>query len=96
VSHRFTRTRWVACSAGKEEAVDRRLWSALVSLEGLAALLEELQALGQPYTAGREWTAAADRITRLRSMAASIRTIIDRNAPIDLGMDAGVEIGRSC
>lgn len=96
MSHRFTRTRWVACSAGKEEAVDHRLWSALVSLEGLATLLEELQALGQPYTAGREWTAAADRITRLRSMAASIRTIIDRNAPIDLGMDAGVEIGRSC
>jgi hypothetical protein len=82
--------------AGKEEAVEHRLWSALVSLEELASLLEELQGLGQPYTAGREWTAASQRISRLRSMAISIRSIIDRNAPIDLGMDAGLEVDRSC
>lgn len=82
--------------AGKEEVAEQLLWSALVSLEELAALLEELQALGQPYTAGREWTAATDRVTRLRSLARAIRRVIDRNTPIDLGLEAGLETDASC
>ena len=75
---------------------EQLLWSALVSLEELAALLEELQALGQPYTAGREWTAATDRVARLRALAGAIRGLIDRNAPIDLGLEAGLEVDASC
>jgi two-component system, chemotaxis family, protein-glutamate methylesterase/glutaminase len=75
----------------KEEAIEQRLWSALVSMEELADLLEELQRLGEPYTAGDAWTAATDRIPRLRASVATLRAIIERNAPIDLGLDAGLE-----
>jgi hypothetical protein len=82
--------------AGKEEGVEERLWSALVSMEELAALLEELQQLGEPYTAGAAWTAATDRITGLRAQVAALRELIESNAPIDLGLDAGLERESSC
>lgn len=71
--------------AAKEESLEYRLWSAVVSLEELAALLEELQALGPPYTAGAEWEAATERIARLRAGAAAVRSVIDRNDRMDLG-----------
>ena len=79
--------------AAKEEAIEHRLWSALVSMEELAALLEELQALGEPYTAGEAWTAATDRIARLRTSVATVRAVIERNPRIDLGLDAALERG---
>jgi two-component system chemotaxis response regulator CheB len=69
----------------KEQAIEHRLWSALVSMEELASLLEELQALGDPYTAGEAWTAATDRVTRLRASVLTVRAVIERNVPIDLG-----------
>jgi two-component system, chemotaxis family, protein-glutamate methylesterase/glutaminase len=75
----------------KEEAIEQRLWSALVSMEELASLLEELQALGEPYTTGEAWTAATDRVTRLRASVLTVRAVIERNVPIDLGPDADLE-----
>ena len=77
--------------AAKENTLEYRLWSALVSLEELASLLADLQALGPPYTAGEEWLAATDRIARLRAAALAVRSVIDRNTPIDLGPDSGLE-----
>jgi hypothetical protein len=79
--------------AGKEEMIEKRLWSAVVSCEEMVAVLEELQALGEPYTAGQAWTAATERIGRLRASAAAMRRVIDGNAAIDLGIDAGHERG---
>jgi hypothetical protein len=96
VPHRVTDTRCAALLAAKEEAIEQRLWSALVSMEELAALLEELQGLGGPYTAGQAWTAATDRVTRLRALVGTLRGVIERNAPIDLGLDAGLERESSC
>jgi hypothetical protein len=82
--------------AAKEEAIEERLWSALVSMEELAALLEELQGLGAPYTTGPAWTAATDRVTDLRALVTTLRGVIERNAPIDLGLDAGLERESAC
>ena len=75
----------------KEGAVEQRLWSALVSMEELASLLEELQMHGEPYTAGEAWTAASDRVTRLRAAVVTVRAVIERNVPIDLGPDLNPE-----
>jgi two-component system, chemotaxis family, protein-glutamate methylesterase/glutaminase len=82
--------------AAKEDALEHWLWSALVSIEELASLLEDLHRLGQPYTAGAEWTAAAERIAVLRGQATAVRAVIDGNARIDLGVDAGPERERPC
>ena len=75
--------------AAKEEMLEHRLWSAFVAFEELAAFLEELQTLGHPYTEGEAWVAATDRVARLREAATTLRGIIERNAPIDLG--GGIE-----
>jgi two-component system chemotaxis response regulator CheB len=77
--------------AAKEEAIEHRLWSALVSCEELAVLLEELQALGDPYTSGAAWSAATERVERLRMSTLALREVIEGNVPIDLGLDAGLE-----
>ncbi len=77
--------------AAKEDAIEQRLWSAVVSLEEMAALLKELQELGEPYTAGTAWVAATERVTNLQALAATLKAVIERNAPIDLGLQAGLE-----
>jgi two-component system, chemotaxis family, protein-glutamate methylesterase/glutaminase len=77
--------------AAKEEAIEQRLWSALVSCEELAVLLEELQELGDPYTSGAAWSAATDRVEHLRAAVLTLRKVIEGNVPIDLGLDAGLE-----
>jgi hypothetical protein len=53
--------------------------------------LEELQALGEPYTAGEAWTAATDRVMRLGASGVTVRAVIERNVAIDLGPDADLE-----
>jgi hypothetical protein len=69
----------------KEQRLEERMWGVVMALEELAGLLSDVRALDGDYTAG--WVDPQARIERLRASAAAVREVIERNRPLDLGVD---------
>ena len=78
--------------AGKERRLEEYLWTAVMALEELADLLADARAMGDRYAA--RWGDAEARIARLRADAQTLREVVLRNEPIDLGLaPADDEVG---
>ena len=89
IGHAFSLQSLLAC---KEEALEAKLWSCVTSMEELAALLRDLQTLADPYGDGSA-DDAPRRIANLERGVATLREVLDGNAPLAL---AASDPGRGC
>jgi hypothetical protein len=80
--HAFSLTSLLAC---KEEVLEARLWTALTALEELAALLRDLDRVGEPFRDGCPAPEAHRRIADLDLAMTGLRRILDGNLPLVVG-----------
>ena len=81
VGHRFA---LVTLLTSKEERLEERLWSALVAVEELIALLRDIDgdpALARGLGDGARWR---ERMGRGHQLAAHLRELIETDEPVDL------------
>ena len=81
VGHRFA---LVTLLTSKEERLEERLWSALVAVEELIALLRDIDgdpALARGLGVGSRWR---ERMGRGHQLAAHLRELIETDEPVDL------------
>lgn len=82
IGHGFSLT---SLLAWKEEVLEARLSSSLTALEEFAALLRDLDRVGEPYRDGCPPDVARRRIANLEAAATALRQVLDANLPLVVG-----------
>jgi hypothetical protein len=67
----------------KEQAIEDRLWSALVAVEELVALLRDVEARAEECWPGAE-ARCCERRTALEAYAVTLRRVIEEDRPLSL------------